>query len=60
MKVMFNAKLPRTLISYEAASDAALNPTSDAKFVVGAEAEMEWSECRFTIPMVDSGDTPGG
>jgi hypothetical protein len=55
LKVMFNAKLPRTLISYEAASDAALNPTTDAKFVVGADTEMEWSECRFTIPMVDSG-----
>jgi hypothetical protein len=55
LKVMFDAKLPRTLISYEAASDAALNPTTDAKFVVGTDTEMEWSECRFTIPMVDSG-----
>ncbi len=53
--MVFDAKLPCTLISYEAASDAALNPTTDAKFVVGADAEMEWSECRFTIPMEDSG-----
>jgi hypothetical protein len=48
-------KLPRTLISYEAASDAALNPSGDAKFVVGADIDVDWSECRFTIPMVNSG-----
>jgi hypothetical protein len=53
LKVMFDAKLPRTLISYEAASDAALNPSGDAKFVVGADIDVDWSECRFTIPMVD-------
>jgi len=47
MKVMFDAKLPRTLICYEAASDAAL------KFVVGADINVDWSECRFTIPLVD-------
>ncbi len=55
LKVMFDAKLPRTLISYEAASDAALNPSGDAKFVVGADIDVDWSESRFTIPMVDSG-----
>jgi hypothetical protein len=55
LKVMFDAKLPRTLISYEAARDAALNPTGDSKFVVGADIDIDWSECRFTIPMVDSG-----
>jgi hypothetical protein len=53
MKVMFDAKLPGTLISYEAASDAALNPSINLKFVVGADIDVDWSECQFTIPMVD-------
>jgi hypothetical protein len=52
---MFDAKLPRTLISYEAASDAALNPSGGEKFVVGADVEVDWSECRYTVPLVDSG-----
>ncbi len=55
LKVMFDAKLPRTLISYEAASDAALNPSGGEKFVVGADVEVDWSECRYTVPLVDSG-----
>ncbi len=55
MKVMFDAKLPRMLISYEAASDAALNPFGDSKFVVGADIDIDWSECRYTVPLVDSG-----
>ncbi len=55
LKVMFDAKLPRTLISYEAASDAALNPSGSEKFVVGAHIDVDWSECRYTVPLVDSG-----
>jgi hypothetical protein len=55
LKVMFDAKLPRTLISYEAASDAALNPSGSEKFVVGAHIDIDWSECRYTVPLVDSG-----
>ncbi len=55
MKVMFDAKLPRTLISYEAASDAALNPSGDLKFVAGPDINIDWSECRYTLPLVDSG-----
>jgi hypothetical protein len=55
MKVMFDAKLPRTLISYEAASNAALKPSDDEKFVVGASIDIDWSECRYTVPLVDSG-----
>ncbi len=53
--MMFDAKLPRTLISYEAASDAALNPSGSEKFVVGAHIDIDWSECRYTLPLVDSG-----
>jgi hypothetical protein len=52
---MFDAKLPRTLISYEAARDAALNPSGSEKFVVGAYIDTDWSECRYTVPLVDSG-----
>jgi hypothetical protein len=55
LKVMFDAKLPRTLISYEAASEAALNPSGDSKFVAGADIDINWSECRYTVPLVDSG-----
>jgi hypothetical protein len=55
LKVMFDAKLPRTLISYEAASHAALNPSGSEKFVVGAHIDVDWSECRYTVPLVDSG-----
>jgi hypothetical protein len=55
LKVMFDTKLPRTLISYEAASDAALNPSGSEKFVVGAHIDIDWSECRYTVPLVDSG-----
>jgi hypothetical protein len=55
LKVMFDAKLPRTLILYEAASDAALNPSGSEKFVVGADIDVDWSECRYTLPLVDSG-----
>jgi hypothetical protein len=35
LRVMFDAKLPRTLISYEAANDAALDPSGSEKFVGG-------------------------
>jgi hypothetical protein len=55
LKVMFDAKLPRTLISYEAATDAALNPSGSEKFVVGAHIDIDWSDCRYTVPLVDSG-----
>jgi hypothetical protein len=55
LKVMFDAKLPRTLISHEAAGDAVLNPSGGEKFVVGADIEVDWSECRYTVPLVDSG-----
>jgi hypothetical protein len=55
LRVMFDAKLPRTLISYEAASDAALTPSGSEKFVVGASIDIDWSECRYTVPLVDSG-----
>jgi hypothetical protein len=55
LRVMFDAKLPRTLITYEAASDAALNPSGSEKFVVGAHIDVDWSECRYTVPLVDSG-----
>jgi len=55
LKVMFDAKLPRTLISHEAAGDAVLNPSGGEKFVVGADVEVDWSECRYTVPLVDSG-----
>jgi hypothetical protein len=55
LKVMFDAKLPRTLISYGAASDAALKPSGSEKFVVGAHIDIDWSECRYTVPLVDSG-----
>jgi hypothetical protein len=53
MRVMFDSKLPQTLISYEAASDAALNPAGKPKFVVGASIDYDWSEHRFAVPMVD-------
>ncbi len=39
LKVVFDAKLPRTLISYEAAGDAELNPSGSGKFVVGVEVD---------------------
>ncbi len=52
---MFDAKLPRTLISHEAAGDAVLNPSGGEKFVVGADIDVDWSECRYTVPLVDSG-----
>jgi hypothetical protein len=55
LKVMFDANLPRTLISHAAASDAALNPSGSSKFVVGADIDYDWSECRYTVPLVDSG-----
>ncbi len=55
LKVMFDAKLPQTLISHEAAGDAVLNPSGGEKFVVGADVEFDWSECRYTVPLVDSG-----
>ncbi|MFN9904428.1 MAG: hypothetical protein ACK55Z_37770, partial [bacterium] len=53
LKVVFDAKLPRTLISYEAASDAGLPPSGSGKFVAGVE--IDWSECRYTVPLTDSG-----
>jgi hypothetical protein len=55
LRVMFDAKRPRTLISYEVASDAALNPSGSEKFVVGASIDIDWSKCRYTVPLVDSG-----
>ncbi|MFN9904628.1 MAG: hypothetical protein ACK56F_00710, partial [bacterium] len=32
-----------------------LNPSGGEKFVVGADIEVDWSECRYTVPLVDSG-----
>jgi hypothetical protein len=55
LKVMFDAKLPRTLISHEAAGNAVLNPSGGEKFVVGADTEVDWSDCRYTVLLVDSG-----
>ncbi len=41
LKVMFDAKLPRTLTSYEAASDAAPNPSGSENFVVEAHIYID-------------------
>jgi hypothetical protein len=53
MRVMFDSKLPQILVSYEAASNAALNQAGKPKFVVRASIDYNWSEHRFTVPMVD-------
>jgi hypothetical protein len=55
LKVMFDFDTSRTLISYEAESDAAFCPSGRLKAVVSPDiGDYTWSNCQFTVLLVDS------